>query len=76
MIFDIGYLVLITALLLAAFGVVAGFWGGRQRNPSLVQSSFHAVYAVAGWVWLAAAILWYGLLTDKFQVDYVWNHSE
>ncbi len=76
MIFDIGYFILITALLLAAFGVVAGFWGGRQRNASLVESSFHAVYAVAMLVLLAALILWYGLLTDKFQVNYVWNHSE
>ena len=25
---------------------------------------------------LAAVILWYGLLADKFQVIYVWNHSE
>jgi cytochrome c-type biogenesis protein CcmF len=76
MIFDIGYLILVTALLLSLFGVVAGFWGGRQRNPNLVKSSFHAIYAVAAAVWLAALILWYGLLTDKFQVNYVWNHSE
>ncbi len=76
MIFDVGYLILVTALLLAVFGVIAGFWGGRQRNPSLVASSFHAIYAVAALVLLAAMILWYGLLTDKFQVNYVWNHSE
>jgi cytochrome c-type biogenesis protein CcmF len=76
MIFNFGYLVLVTALLLALFGTVAGVLGGLRRNAGLVQSSFHAVYAVAGLVLLAAGILWYGLLTDQFQVDYVWNHSE
>ena len=76
MIFNLGYLVLVTALLLTLFGIVAGFWGGRQRNSGLAESSFHAIYAVAALVWLAAGILWYGLLNDKFEVDYVWNHSE
>jgi cytochrome c-type biogenesis protein CcmF len=76
MIFNIGYLVLVTALVLAVFGVVAGFLGGRSRNLKLMSVSFHAVYAVGALVLLAAAILWYGLLTDRFQVVYIWNHSE
>lgn len=76
MLFNVGYLILISALVLAAFGVVVGFAGGIQRNQRLVQSSFHAVYAVAGLVSIATILLWYGLLTDKFQLTYVWNHSE
>ena len=76
MIFNLGYLILIIALILSAFGVVTGFMGGRTRNPGLVESSFNAVYAVAGLVLLAALILWYGLLGDHFEVAYVWNHSE
>jgi len=76
MIFDIGYLVLLTALVLAAFGILAGYLGGHRRNTRLIQSSFNAVYAVAGLVLVASAILWYGLLSDAFQLSYVWNHSE
>lgn len=76
MIFDIGHLILLTALVLAAFGILAGYFGGQRRNTRLIQSSFHAVYAVAGLVLVAAVILWYGLLTDAFQLSYVWNHSE
>ncbi|RIK25962.1 MAG: cytochrome C biogenesis protein, partial [Chloroflexi bacterium] len=76
MIFNLGYLVLVTALVLSLFGVVAGVLGGQRRNAGLVESSYHAVFAVAGLVLLAAVILWYGLLADQFQVDYVWNHSE
>ncbi|MFN8465425.1 MAG: heme lyase CcmF/NrfE family subunit [Caldilineaceae bacterium] len=76
MIFDVGYLILITALVISAFGIVAGFWGGKQRNTKLVASSFNAVYAVAILVIAAAALLWYGLLGDHFELTYVWNHSE
>jgi cytochrome c-type biogenesis protein CcmF len=76
MIFDIGHLILLTALVLAAFGIIVGYFGGQRRNTRLIQSSFNAVYAVAGLVFIAAVILWYGLLTDAFQLSYVWNHSE
>lgn len=76
MIFNIGYLALVIALVLAAFGTFAGYWGGRTRSANLATSSFHAVYAVGALVALAAIILWYGLLADQFQVSYVWNHSE
>lgn len=76
MIFDIGYFILIASLLIAAFGIVVGFLGGHRRNTKLVESSFNAVYAVAGLVLAATVILWYGLLSDAFQLTYVWNHSE
>ena len=76
MIFNVGYLILITAMLLAVFGATVGFWGGHTRNAKLAASSFHAVYAAAALVVVAAIILWYGLLTDQFQLTYVWNHSE
>ena len=76
MIFQLGYLLLIIALVFSAYGTIAGYVGGHRRNAALVQSSFHAVYAVATLVWLAATILWYGLLNDHFEVSYVWNHSE
>lgn len=76
MIFNIGYLILITALVLAAFGIITGFLGGQQRNARLIQSSYNAVLAVAGLVIIASCILWYGLLGDQFQLVYVWNSSE
>jgi cytochrome c-type biogenesis protein CcmF len=76
MIFDVGYLILITALVISTFGIVAGFLGGKQRNTRLVASSFNAVYAVAGLVLAAAILLWYGLMGDHFELTYVWNHSE
>lgn len=76
MIFDVGYLILITALVLSVFGAVMGVWGGKTRNTKVVASSFNAVFAVSALVVGAAIILWYGLLNDQFQLSYVWNHSE
>lgn len=76
MIFDIGYLILITALVLAAFGMIVGYVGGTRRNTKLISSSFNAVYAVTALVSMAALLLWYGLFTDAFELSYVWNHSE
>ena len=101
MIFDFAYLTLVLALILCAFGMAAGFWGGRlgasgveeNAQPSgqtgstevpngvswserLTGSSFHSIYAVCGLVGLASVILWYGLLTDQFQISYIWNSSE
>jgi cytochrome c-type biogenesis protein CcmF len=76
MIFDVGYLILVSAMLLSAYGAIVGFWGGKTRNTRLIASSFNAVYAVCALAVGAALILWYGLLADQFQLTYVWNHSE
>jgi cytochrome c-type biogenesis protein CcmF len=76
MIFNLGYLMLVTALVLAAFGMVAGFLGGAKRLAGGAAASFNAVYAVAALVIGCTLILWYGLTGDHFEVAYVWNHSE
>ena len=46
---------------------------GGQGSRGVV---FTRIYAVCGLVGIAAAVLWYGLLTDQFQISYVWNSSE
>src|SRR5690606_38026792 len=76
MIFNVAYLLLISAALLAAFGIFAGIWGGQKRLARFAYASFNAVYAVGALVLIATLVLWYGLLTDQFQVTFVWNHSE
>ena len=60
MIFDVGHLILITALLIAIFGVVVAFWGGHTRNAKLIASSFNAVYATCALAVAAAAhpVVW------------------
>ncbi|MFN8439413.1 MAG: heme lyase CcmF/NrfE family subunit [Caldilineaceae bacterium] len=76
MIFNIGYLILVAALVIASFGLIAAVWGGQRRNTRLVEVGHNAVIGVAILVASAAAILWYALLGDHFEVIYAWNHSE
>lgn len=76
MIFDAGYLLLVVALVLTVYGVFAGFGGGYKQNQRLIASSFHTVHAVFALSLGASLILWYALLFDRFEVIYVWNHSE
>ena len=45
-------------------------------SDRLTESSFHSVFAVCGLVGIASVVLWYGLLTDQFQIAYIWNSSE
>ena len=47
MIFNIGYLILITALVIAIFGMIAGVWGGQRRNTRLIEVGHNAVVGVA-----------------------------
>lgn len=76
MIFDIGYLLLIIALVLSVFGIFAGIYGGLKRAQGFIESSFHAVYAVSWLIVGASSILWYGLLANRFEISYIYNHSE
>ena len=76
MITDLGYVALVLALLLAVYGIVVSIVGGLRRLPELVASGRNAVYAVGALVLLASLLLWRGLLTNEFQVDYIAGHSE
>ena len=64
------------ALLLAVYGIVVSIVGGLRRLPELVASGRNAIYAVGALVLLASLLLWRGLLTNEFQIDYIAGHSE
>lgn len=76
MIPDIGYVALVLGFVIALFGVVVSIEGARRRMPELVISGRNAVFVVGGLVIIAALALWYALLTDDFNVEYVASHSE
>ena len=73
---DVGYMALLFGLVITLYGVVSGVLGHRWRRPDLVESSRRALFAYAVLMTLAAAALWYLLLTDDFSVAYVAGHSE
>ncbi len=76
MIFDVGYLLLVIALVVSVYGSIAGLVGGWRRSHGFAESSFHAVYGVGALIFASSAILWRGLLNNNFELVYIWNHSE
>lgn len=68
---DIGYVALMLAFVLAAFGLLAGVAGALRHVPALIQSSQRALLATAALLSLAAGMLWYALLKHDFRLEYV-----
>jgi len=73
---EVGYIALMTALVLAVFGIIANIAGVRRNQMTLVASGRNAVYAVGLLVLTAAVSLWYSLLAMDFNVEYVATHVE
>ncbi len=73
---DVGYVAFVLALVLSIYGVVVSVLGGRRNLPELVASGRNATYVVGGLVLIAALTLWYALLNNQFQVEFVATHSE
>src|SRR4030042_693299 len=75
MIVLVGYAALCLSLILAMGSALTAALGGRQSRPSWVNRSEGGLFAVAGFLFLAAAILLHLLLTRNFQVQYVYAHT-
>ena len=77
MIFDVGYLILITALGAGCLWHRRRLLGRQtaqhQAGGEQLQCRLCRGRAGAG---RGGLILWYGLLDDHFELTYVWNHSE
>jgi cytochrome c-type biogenesis protein CcmF len=71
----LGQLALWLALLLAAWGMVVGFLGGRRGDPALIQSARRTTFALAGLMTVAAIGLLVALLKNDFNVEYVASYS-
>ena len=71
----IGELSLWVALLMAAWGTTVGFTGAYTRRPELLASAQRAVYAMCGFVVLAALGLWTALLTSDFSLRFVASYT-
>ena len=72
---EIGQIALITALILAAFSVVAAIAGARRGIASILSSSRRAVLAVGGLVSIASLVLLYSILTHNFHLTYVYDYT-
>lgn len=71
----LGQLALWLALLLALWGTVVGYLGGRTRRPELIQSARRATYALFGVLAVASLGLLAALLRHDFNVAYVASYT-
>jgi cytochrome c-type biogenesis protein CcmF len=71
----LGRALLILGLLTAVYGVLASLYGARTANPAWVDSGRRAVYALAGLMTGAFAILVSAFLRSDFSYNVVAQHS-
>lgn len=72
---DIGYVVLILALVAAIYSIAASIFGARRGNPELVASGRKALLAVCVLVSIASATFLYSIITHDFQIEYVASYT-
>src|SRR6516225_9861629 len=71
----IGRALLIMGLLVALYGIGASLYGGIARRPEWVDSGRRSVYALAGLMTIAFAILEVAFLRSDFSFNVVAAHS-
>ncbi len=71
----LGHYALVASLLFCAYAMVASLVGARKQNHALIRSAENAIIANLILIVLASIALWWLLLNDQFQVEYVANYS-
>ncbi|MEE8350534.1 MAG: cytochrome c biogenesis protein CcsA, partial [Acidobacteriota bacterium] len=72
---DLGHYCLIGSLVVCVYGMFAGVWGGIKNHLPTIRSAENSVIVHFSFVGMASICLWYLLLTDQFQVEYVAGYS-
>ena len=72
---DFGQFCMLFAFCLSCYAIVSSFLGGRLGNRRLVETAERAVMAVCGLVTLTVFSLWYQLLNDNFNLQFVAANS-
>src|SRR5262245_23470426 len=71
----LGTVALWLALLLALWGAVMGFAGGRTGRADLQASARHAMFATCGALLLAVISLQWAIFAHDFNVEYVASYT-
>lgn len=72
---DIGYRIIVLCLVVSLYGAVAAFIGARRPSRQWLKSARNALLVTMVLVTIAAAVLFYLLLTHDFQVSYVYRYT-
>lgn len=75
MIVSLGYMVLALAFLLAIYGLVIVIFGVIKKSPAFVESARLSLILILPMVTVSMGILMYLLLSDRFDVAYVFSVS-
>ena len=73
MIAEIGYFALVLALVVAIYAISASVYGERKHIESLVLSGRNAALLNFVFVTIATAALQLALMTEQYQIKYVWS---
>src|SRR5215831_9274186 len=71
----LGTVTLLIAFFVIAYAGTAGIVGARTNRPGLVQSSLWAMWAWAGLMCFASALMVYAFLSHDFRIKYVAHYS-
>ncbi|MEE2822468.1 MAG: heme lyase CcmF/NrfE family subunit [Acidobacteriota bacterium] len=72
---NLGHYCLIASFVVCSYGILASVWGGIKNHLPSVRSAENSVIANFAFIVVASICLWYLLLTDQFQVEYVAGYS-
>ncbi|MBI4297376.1 MAG: heme lyase CcmF/NrfE family subunit, partial [Chloroflexi bacterium] len=72
---DLGYILLLLAMVLAVYSAAGSVLGARRGIPELVQSARFACYLIVPLLLAATGLLVVLFLSHDFQVSYVFLHS-
>lgn len=72
---DFGQFCLLFAFCLSCYSVAASFLGGKLANRRLVETAERSVLAVGALVTATVFVLWYQLLQDNFNLQFIASNS-
>ena len=73
MLAEIGYGILVIAFFVALYSVGAAVYGERTHSASMIESARRAMLLIWPLITLSAAILIYLLITNHFEVSFVYS---
>ena len=73
MLAEIGYGILVVAFFVALYSVGAAIYGERKKSPAIVESARRAMLLLWPLITLSAACLIYLLVTNHFEVSFVYE---
>lgn len=76
MLAEIGYLALALSFAASLYAIVASVWGERTHHEDWVNSGRNAAMLTFALLTLAIGALWVALITEQYQLSYVWSVSD